>query len=253
MGTHVGGLILPFQGNELQAVALIEELEGKPLYKREQWTSDFNTGSEEDFSFYLVNGYLILHHAGYVHSMFYTPEIWQEKFNQIGLMDRIIVFLRVDSANAAGYAIYENAQQIRCFEQADDESYQSGVMLSFEQKWLNAPAFYIHEFEDENGELQTKNISESEFNEDKMEGWEEYYKCRYIEDYENSVHEFGLASVILNELLFELFQTKYTLDDSYPNEFLYSTLFEPRQKEQTRFNPDSKKNLWAKLTDLFKK
>ena len=253
MGTNVGGLILPFQGDEQQAVVFIGKLEGKVLYKREQWTSDFNTGSEEDFSFCLVNGYLILHHASYVHSMFYTPEIWQEKFRHLDLMDRIIVFLHVDSANAAGYAIYENAQQIRCLEQSEDETYQSGEILSFEQQWLNAPAFYVHEFEDEYGEWQTKNIPESEFNEDEMEEWEDYYKCRYIDDYENSVHESGLTGVILNELLFEMFQMKYTLDYPYPETFLYSTLSEPRQSQQSHAKQNSTSSLWGKLTALFKK
>lgn len=253
MGTNVGGMILPFSGDESQAVALIEKLEGKPLYKREHWTSDFNTGSDENFSFCLVNGYLILHHSSYVYDLFYKPEYWQEKFKQLGLTDRMIVFVRVDSANAAGYAIYENTQQIRCLEQSEDEPYQSGEILPFEKKWINAPAFYVNEFEDEYGEWQTKNIPESEFNEDKMEEWEDYYKCRYIDSYENSVHESGLAGVILNELLFELFQMKYTLDNPYPETFLYSTLPEPRQSVKIRLEQDSKKSLWGKLIDLFKK
>ncbi|QOW46410.1 MULTISPECIES: hypothetical protein [Acinetobacter] len=253
MGTNVGGMILPFSGNELQAVVFIEQLEGKVLYKREHWTSDFNTGSEEYFSFCLVNGYLILHHAYYVHSMFYTPEIWQEKFKQLGLMDRMIIFLRVDSANAVGYAVYENAKQIRCFEQSDGKTYQLGEELSFEQQWLNAPAFYVHEFEDEYGEWQTQNIPESEFNEEKMEEWADYYKCRYLDDYENSVHESGLAGVILNELLFEMFQMEYTLDNLYRETFLYSTLSGPQQSKQSHAKQNSKSSLWRKLTALFNK
>lgn len=253
MGTNVGGLILPFEGDEIQAVVLIEQLEAKSLHKREHQTSDFNTGSEEDFSFCLVNGYLILHHAYYVHSMFYTPEIWQEKFKHLGLMERIIVFLRVDSANAAGYAIYENAQQIRCLEQSEDVTHQFGEILSFEQQWLNASAFYVHEFEDEYGEWQSKIIPESEFNENEMEEWEDYYKCRYIDEYENSVREFELASVILNELLFDLFQMKYTLDNPYPETFLYSTLSEPRKSKQSQARQNSNSSLWGKLVALFKK
>ncbi|WP_372403167.1 hypothetical protein ACDW34_11145 [Acinetobacter piscicola] len=253
MGTNVGGMILPFSGSELQAVVFIEELEGKVLYKREHWTSDFNTGSEEDFSFCLVNGYLILHHAYYVHSMFYTPEIWQEKFKQLGLTDRMIIFLRVDSANAVGYAVYENAKQIRCFEQSDGKTYQLGEELSFEQQWLNAPAFYVHEFEDEYGEWQTQNIPESEFNEEEMEEWADYYKCRYLDDYENSVHESGLAGVILNELLFEMFQMEYTLDNLYRETFLYSTLSGSQQSKQSHAKQNSKSSLWRKLTALFNK
>lgn len=35
MGTNVGGLILPFEGDEIQAVVLIEQLEAKSLHKRE--------------------------------------------------------------------------------------------------------------------------------------------------------------------------------------------------------------------------
>ncbi len=86
-----------------------------------------------------------------------------------------------------------------------------------------------------------------------MEEWEDYYKCRYIGDYENSVCEFELASVILNELLFDLFQMKYTLDNPYPEIFLYSTLSEPQQSKQSQAKQNFKSSLWGKLTALFKK
>lgn len=247
MGTNTGGLIIPFQGTDDAALALLEKIAGKPLFVRND-DQGFKSGNETDFTVDIVKGYMIIHHSDYAHSLFYQPGIWEEKFKRLELLDRIYAFLRVDSANAAGYAIYENAKQIRCFEQGEGESHQSGEALPFEREWLNAPAFYMHEFQDEQGEYHELKILEASFNEDEMGEWEDYYKCRYIGDDENYLSEDELSLMLLNTLFFDLFGMSYCVDNPGENSILLSTLEFPEVQTTSEISDNG---FFAKLKRFF--
>lgn len=200
MGISAGGLIIPFEGTLQEAVALVEKLNNTKLYKSTEIYLD--TRLIENYSLAFISDHLIIYHADYSLSMF-EEEQWSKKLSELGLLDQLIVFGMFDSGSYYVYGIFENAQLIRSISQnVDEEIKQTGILSAFEAKWLNATIFYEFEYEDQDGDWQTKNIEGADFDADSIEEWEEGNICKvyYIDDHENAVPEHDMVYFLFSEL-----------------------------------------------------
>ena len=253
MGISAGGLIIPFNGTYEEAIVLLEKIEEKKVYLEKK--SFFDTRDSRYFNLEIINGYLIIHYADYYFSLLNDEFVWCLKLRSLDLIKPIIAFGLFDSGGYYGYLIYENGEFVRSISQDVNDDYKIKIVgepAEFENTWLNASTFYLHEFEDENGEWKTEEIEPENVDEQLLDEWSDdiYQKCYYLENKDDFLCEEGLVQFLFSKLCIDIIGNNF-VDRDYGDDSLNLST-EKSPDEQISDQAMHKISFISKIKQLFK-